>query len=171
MPVLLNVRHELVAQNLAKGMKNAAAYKAAGFKPNSKSAGKLCCAPHITARVAELMEIAVANTTLDATRVLGELEKIGFSNMLDFIRITDEGQPVLDFSTLTRDQAAAIAEITTDELTNPRTGEITKRTKFKLLDKKAALDSIGRHLGMFVERKDIRVGGVMFHVNASDDAL
>ena len=32
-----------------------------------------------------------------------------------------------------------------------------KRTRFKLADKKAALDDIGRHLGMFTDK--IKVGG------------
>ena len=32
-----------------------------------------------------------------------------------------------------------------------------KRTRFKLADKKAALESIGRHLGMFTDK--IKVGG------------
>lgn len=171
MPILDNVRWELMAQGLAQGKKQLAAYKAAGFAPNSKSATKLAAQPYIQERVRELMEVAVASTTLTVERVLGELEKLGFSNMLDFIKIDDDGQPVLDFTRLDREKAAAIAEITTDVITNPRDGSVTRRTKFKLFDKKTALVDLGRYLGMFVERKDIRVGGVMFHVNADDMAL
>lgn len=171
MPVLENTRHELYAQGLAKGMKQLKAYKAAGFKPNSKSATQLAKNELIVARQRELVELAAADCGISVGRVLRELEKIGFSNMLDYVKIDDDGQPCLDFTDLERDKAAAIGEITTDVMTNPRDGSITRRTKFKLLDKKGALVDLGRHLGMFVDRKDIRVGGVMFHINADDAAL
>lgn len=168
---LHNVRHELMAQELAKGAAQGTAYRLAGFKPNAKSANRLANSDKIKKRVKELIDVAVVATGVDVQRVVSEMEKLAFSNMLDFMRINDDGQPVLDFSRMTREQAAAIAEITTDEITNPRTGEITRRTKFKLADKKTSLDSLGRHLGMFIDRKDIRVGGVMFHINQSDANL
>lgn len=171
MPILDNQRWELMAQQLAQGKKQSAAYRIAGFKPNTRSANLLANHEVVVARVKELTEVAVANTTLTIERVLNELEKLGFSNMLDFIKIDDDGQPQLDFGRLTRDQAAAIGEITTDVITNPRTGDVTRRTKFKLLDKKGALVDLGKYLGMFIDRKDVRVGGVMFHINADDNAL
>jgi phage terminase small subunit len=172
MPILANQRHELMAQGLAMGKKQMRAYKDAGFKPNSKSANHLANQDYIKDRVRELTEVAVANTTLTIERVLRELEKLGFANMLDYIKIDSEtGEPELDFKTLTRDQAAAIIEITTDHITSPRDGSVTKRTKFKLCDKKGALVDLGRHLGMFVDRKQIQMGGIVFHVNADDMAL
>jgi phage terminase small subunit len=171
MPILENVRWERMAQGLAMGKKQGPAYTQAGFKHNSKSAAKLANHEVVVARVRELMELAVANTTLTIPKVLSELEKIAFANMMDYIKIDADGQPNLDFSTLDRDKAAAIGEIITDVITNPRTGEVTKRTKFKLLDKKGSLVDLGRHLGAWVDRKDIRVGGVVFHVTPEDLAL
>jgi phage terminase small subunit len=167
-PELLNRRWELFAQGLAMGKKNLPAYTGAGFKKNSKAASNLSLKPEIRARVDELMAVAVANTGITIERVLLELEKIGFSNMLDFIKIDDEGQPCLNFTDLDRHKAAAIGEITTDVITNPRDGSVTRRTKFKLLDKKTALVDIGRHLGMFKEQKDINLKGVVFHVTKAD---
>jgi len=41
--------------------------------------------------------------------VIGELRKIGFANMLDYMKSTPKGDPYLDFSALTRDQGAAAA--------------------------------------------------------------
>lgn len=169
--ILPNARHERMAHGLALGKKKGTAYREAGFKENSASAAKLANAPHILARVRELQLLAVSLTTLSVEKVLGELEKLGFANMLDYIRIDPDGSPVLDFTHLTREQAAAIGEITTDEIVNSRDGTVTRRTKFKLLDKKGALVDLGRYLGMFVERKDIRVGGVMFHINKDDENL
>lgn len=169
--VLGNERWEKFSNLLAQGETQYKAYAKAGFGPNSRSAAKLANNPVIMERVRQLQELAIVETTLTIKRVLDELEKIGFANMLDYIKIGEDGQPELNFTGLTREKAAAIGEITTEELTNPRTGEVTRRTKFKLLDKKGALVDIGKYLGMWVDRRDIRVGGVMLHMTPSDMAL
>ena len=171
MPILQNERWELFANLLVRGKTQYKAYAEAGFKPSSKAATKLAANQVIRARVTELQQLAIAETSLSVQRVLDELMKIGFSNMLDYINIDDDGGAEIDLRGMTREQAAAIGEITTEETTNPRSGEVTKRTKFKLLDKKGALVDLGRHLQMWVDRKDIRVGGVIFHVTNDDMAL
>jgi len=63
-------------------------------------------------------------------------------------------------SQLTPEQAAAISEINTDEVIEGRgeDGRIIKKVKLKLHDKKGALDSVARHLGMF--RDDLPGGNV-----------
>ncbi|ENX01467.1 hypothetical protein F900_01834 [Acinetobacter modestus] len=92
-------------------------------------------------------------TKITQDMVIKELAKIGFSNMLDYITITNGGDPVTDFSALTRDQAAAISEITVEEYTEGRGDDArnVKRTKFKLSEKRSALVDIGKHIGMFKE--------------------
>jgi len=114
-------------------------------KPNIQEAIKL--------GEAEIAE----RTKITQDRVMKELEKIGFSNMLDYITITNGGDPVTDFSALTRDQAAAISEITVEEYTEGRGEDArnVKRTKFKLSDKRSALVDMGRHLGMFKDKVEI----------------
>jgi phage terminase small subunit len=164
-------RQERFANLIAQGKKTATAYREAGYKPNSKSAKKLATSVVIRERVFELQQLAVSETTLTVKKVLDELQKIGFANMMDYVTVDAEGQPVLDFTALDREKAAAIGEITTDTITNPRTGEITRRTKFKLLDKKGTLVDLGRYLGMFVNRTEVKTAGVVFHVNSDDMAL
>ncbi|HAV4659052.1 TPA: terminase small subunit [Acinetobacter baumannii] len=96
---------------------------------------------------AELAE----RTKITQDMVMKELAKIGFSNMLDYATPTKDGDLIPDFSAVTRDQAAAISEVTVEEYTEGR-GEDSrnvKRTKFKLSDKRAALVDMGKHLGMF----------------------
>lgn len=175
MPVLQNARHEQFCHLLVQGKGTLKAYMEAGFAKSSKSAKTLAEKPDIVARIAEIREEVgrqlQLNTGLTVERVAKELEKLGFANMLDYVKIDEDGQPELDFSELNRDKAAAIGEITTDVITNPRTGEVTKRTKFKLLDKKGALVDLGRYLGMWVDRKELKVGGVMFHISADDASL
>ena len=86
--------------------------------------------------------------------ILHELAKIGFSNMLDYVSITNGGDLITDFSALTKDQAAAISEVTIETYTEGRgeDAEEVKRVKFKLSDKRAALVDMGRHLGMFKDK-------------------
>lgn len=77
--------------------------------------------------------------------------------MLDYMTVQSDGYAYVDLSRLTREQAAAIQEITVEEY-KEGTGEEArnvKRVKFKLADKRAALVDIGRHFGLFVDKKEI----------------
>ena len=169
--MLDNIRWENYAQGLAAGKTQSKAYRDAGFTPNTKSAKKLAAHPVIAARVQSLREVALVSTGVTVQRIIDELAKLGFSNMLDYIRIDGEGQPMLDFSTLDRDKAAAVGEIVCDVITNPRSGEVTRRTKFKLHDKRTALVDMGKQLGMFKDQKEHTHKGVIFHVNPDDMQL
>ena len=104
-------------------------------------------------------------TKITQDMVMKELAKIGFSNMLDYITITDGGDLLTDFSKLTRDQAAAISEIVVEEYTEGRGEDArnVKRTKFKLSDKRSALVEMGKHLGMFKDH--------IVHSNDPDNPL
>ena len=92
-------------------------------------------------------------TKITADSVLQELAKIGFANMMDYMS-EHNGQMYLDFSQLTRDQAAAISEYQTEIVMGGEERPDILKTRFKLLDKRAALVDIGRHLGMFKDKID-----------------
>jgi phage terminase small subunit len=74
--------------------------------------------------------------------------------MLDYMRRGPDGDPYLDFSTLSRDQAAALTEVTVEDFKDGRGEDArdVRRVKFKLADKRAALVDLGRHLGIFKDR-------------------
>jgi hypothetical protein len=88
---------------------------------------------------------------LAASQETLELRKIAFANMADYMKSTPEGDPYLDFSTLTPAQTAALAEVTVEDYVEGRGkgARAVKRVKFKLHDKLGALDKLGRHLGLF----------------------
>ncbi len=152
MPLLKNAKHERFAQELAKGRSATEAYVLVGYKDNDGNASKL--AAKVQDRVKEITGKAAEKAGVSIERVLAELAKIGFANMLDYVTINGSGEPIIDLSALDRDQAAAIQEVIVDTHTE-RDGEdsvTVRRVRFKLLDKRAALVDIGKHLGMFKER-------------------
>lgn len=176
MPALKNQRHELFCQEIAKGVPNAKAWIAAGYDTNAKaasvSATRMLKQPSIAARVNELLtrrdeievksiERAIERAGITKAAVLAELAKIGFANMLDYVKVQGDGDAFVDLSKLTRDQAAAIQEVTVEDFKDGRGEDArdVRRVRFKLADKKGALVDIGKHLGMFVERREVGAPG------------
>ena len=112
--------------------------------------------PHVFAAVHKAMEKRAAKLNMSAERVLKELALVAFSNMADYIG-HKKGDVYVDLSNLTREQATAIQEITVDEYTGGRgkRGRQVKRTRFKLADQLRALELLGKHLELWVERRKI----------------
>lgn len=92
-------------------------------------------------------------TQITQERVLAEYAKIAF---LDPRKLFNDDGQIKPISELDDDVAAAIGGI--DVIVSPSDGEdkepdFTK--KIKLIDKKGALDSIARHLGMFKDKVEL----------------
>lgn len=122
------------------------------------AASELLAHPKISIRIAEAQKAAAKRNEITVDKIIRELALLGFSNMLDYVKPQDDGSAYVDLSKLTRDQAAAIGEITS-EVYMDGAGEDAKpvkRTKFKLSDKRAALVDLGKHLGMFIERHEVK---------------
>lgn len=112
---------------------------------------------HVAEAIAERMKARAKRTGISQDMVLRELAKIGFANMGDYMKPGADGDPFLDFSQLTRDQSAALAEVTVEDFKDGRGEDArdVRRIKFKLADKKGALVDIGRHLGMFPNKTEL----------------
>ncbi|MBW2674497.1 MAG: terminase small subunit [Deltaproteobacteria bacterium] len=116
----------------------------------------------ISAAIKKAVAEQSARTQVTADRVVEELAKIGFLNMQDYIELNDNGDAFVDLSRLTREQAAAISEITVDEYVEGkgRNAREVKKTRIKLADKKGALDLLGKHFGIFEKdnrQRDVKV--------------
>lgn len=91
-----------------------------------------------------------AKLDLTTEKVLTELSHLGFSNMLDYITVQDS-DAFVDLSRMTREQAAAIQEITVEDYKDGR-GESARdirKVKFRLAEKRGALELLGKHLRLF----------------------
>lgn len=104
--------------------------------------------PDIQTAIQKAMDKRAQRTEITADRVLQELAKIGFANMADYTVWGPNGVALKDSTQLTMDQTAAISEVS--ETITEAGGSI----RFKLHNKIAALERIGKHLGMFDDRAD-----------------
>lgn len=114
-------------------------------------ASRLLDHPKIALRLAEQRQATQQRHDITVDRIVRELALIGFANMLDYVTPQSDGTVYVDLSKLTREQAAAIGEVTVEEYMEGRGEDArpVKRVKFKLSDKRAALVDLGKHLGMF----------------------
>jgi len=115
--------------------------------------------PVIVEALAVIMEERSKRTEITADMVLKELALLGFANMKDYIKISKDGDPFIDLSDLTREQAAAISETMVEDYYEGRGEDArqVRKVKIKFHDKKGALVDIGKHLGMFVDKSEVDV--------------
>jgi phage terminase small subunit len=106
--------------------------------------------PIIVAEITKRREALIEKLDITPERIARELALIGFANMQDFVSVNN-GALVMDVTTLTRDQAAALKEVTVEEFTDGQSREF-RRVKIKLADKLNALMLLAKFLGMFTEK-------------------
>ena len=100
--------------------------------------------PYIQSVISELKKKISEKTGITAERVLRELEKIGFSNIQDYL---SSGGTFKDFSTVDPNNAGAISSIKFSTTTFE--GGERKEVQVKMWDKVSALEKIGKHIGLF----------------------
>jgi len=166
-------REQLFCAEYVKDLNGTRAAIAAGYGKKSAraAASRLLTKHYIKARVAQLTEKHAGKLDLSAEKVLAELSRLGFSNMLDYMRVNEDGAFDLDFSKLTREQAAAIQEYTVDATGGTGDGERKRvmRTRFKLVSKIDALVALGKYLKLFTDK--VEVSGLEHLSERMDEAL
>lgn len=146
----------------------------AGYSGRSAAvhAARLLTNANIQAAVAAGQQKIAARLDVTAERVITEMAKLGFANMADYMRVGPDGDPCLNFAELSRDQAAALVEVTVEDFKDGRGEDArdVRRVKFKLADKLGALEKLGKHLGLFRERVELtgKDGGAITHAVAND---
>jgi phage terminase small subunit len=166
--ILANTKHEAVAlAYLADPQKIGGRVYRSVYPKSSRPAAeaafsRLLRNAAFSARIAELAEKSAQGAVMAAREVLEELSKLGRANMLDYMRVGVDGDPVLDFGRLTRDQAAALVEVTVEHFQKGRgkNARDVRRVKFKLANKNEALELLGKHHKLFVERVEHNFAGV-----------
>ncbi len=102
--------------------------------------------------VAEAIAVAqaarAARTHITQDQVLKEYARLALSDMRHLMAWDAAGVSLKTSADLTDDEAACVAEVS--QTTTKEGGTL----KLKVHDKKGALDSVARHLGMFIERTE-----------------
>jgi phage terminase small subunit len=137
-------------------------YDASDMKSESinVAACELTKHPKISVRLDQLRADALRRHQITMDRILAEYSKLAFANMRDYTRITDDRLATVDLSRIDDDQAAAIQEVKVDRVRtigNEDSEEkaYVERITFKLADKRSALDSLSKCLGLFVEKREL----------------
>jgi len=148
----------------------------AGYSEHTanEQGARLLAKVSIQARIQGLMAERSERTQIKADDVLMEIAKLAYSNMLDYVDI-DGALPTVNMSEITREQGAAIQEVTveTRKEQNGRdekpTSEIEK-VKFKLADKGVNLERLGRHLKLFTDKVNLEGSGIVLKIEGKDAA-
>ena len=136
-------------------------------KTAKQQACRLLAREDVQAAIQKEMNKRARRTEITADKVLEEYAKLGFSDITDYLQVVTErilvghdketGEPISDISQFvlmkdTKDippeKLAAISEVK-----QHKDGSIS----FKLHDKRGALDSIARHLGMFNDKVTVNI--------------
>ena len=168
----LSPKHEAFVQAyVSRGMNGTKAYRA--VYPSIKSddvagaaAARLLGNVRVQARIAEIMRAGAERAEVTVEQVVRELKLLGFSDIRKVVSWRNElvtrtekgedGEPVMvpmprvtivDADKISDEAAAAIAEVSQNA-----NGSL----RIKMHDKHAALVSIGKHLGMFTDRVQVR---------------
>lgn len=109
------------------------------------AAGHLHRSPRVQALVTRLRESLSQRRVVPAERVVQELERIAFANIMDYMAVDpDTGDLRVDMRRLTPGVAAAIASVEVDEKYDSKHETLFRKIKLKFHDKLAALDKLAR---------------------------
>lgn len=128
----------------------AAAARRAGYSEKTAriTAAKLLTKANIQEAIQGAIEERLKALDVTADRVLQELARIGFSDMRDYTEWGPAGVRLRQDCELTEGAARAVSEVS--QTTTQGGGSI----KFKLHDKKGALELLGKHLKLFTEKHE-----------------
>lgn len=102
--------------------------------------------PEIAEAIAAAQAARSERTKITQDKVLREYARLAFSDMRRLMHWDPDGVRLKDADELDDDDAACVAEVA--ETTTKDGGSL----KLKVHDKKGALDSVARHLGMFNDK-------------------
>lgn len=183
MPVLGNAKHELFAQAMAKGSKLEDAMRDAGYAPNRANGVRVYSTPGVKERIEELLAQrqvidqlatmrAIRTLQIDKERVLGELARIAFSDIRKLVKWSSSKITEIDNKAAAPGEPAVVRNIVTNEVEIVPSAELDDDTaaaiaeiwqtnsgavRIRMHDKQAALVDIGRHLGMFPTRVEMKI--------------
>lgn len=160
-------RQIIFVREYIKDFNGSRAAIAAGYSKRSagSAAYDLLNNPRVQADIERCCNRHAAKLEISREKVLGELAKLGFSNMADYTAVQADGSAVVDLSGVSRDKMAAVEAIETREYVEPGADSedgrrVVRNIKIKLSNKREALELLGKHLRLFNDPEQSARGGV-----------
>ena len=92
---------------------------------------------------------------ITVNRILREYAKLAFTDPTKFFKVGEDGIPRLDMSGATADDLACVTSVHNELVWEGKGEDATpvRKVKVTFASRQAALDSLAKHLGMFIERQ------------------
>ena len=121
-----------------------------------QSASRLSRSVKVRTALARRRDLAASRAAVNADRVLAELARVGFADLSVYDQLLESG----DLSSLPPGAAAALSEVTVDTYADGRGAGAreVRRVRIKLHPKLAALEALGKHLGLWQNDTDDGLG-------------
>lgn len=152
----LNLRQQRFVQRYARHGNATQAYREAGYESNSPNvdSSALLANPSIQAAVESLKMRAAMRAEVSIAECLVRYNLRAKANLKDFVEEDEEGRDrIKSLTKLPRHKTAAIKSLTVEE--TPTLAGIKVKTKIEMYGSKDSDDAIMKHLGGFVERKEL----------------
>lgn len=138
------LQQRFVEEYLVDGNATQAAIRAGLPSRRPAHAGaKMMARPAVAAAIERERLLSAERTRVTRARVVKEMARIAFANMGDFADWGPDGMTLTPRAALSRDDRAAVAEITS------RPGKHGPRLRVRLHAKRHALDGLARALGLY----------------------
>lgn len=144
-------KQDLFVKEYLKDLNATQAYIRAGYKFKSEnvaaaSAAKILRNPKIQEKIQAEMAEREKRTEITQDRVLREIANLAFTDRTGIVNLKKNRVIIQDFEELTPEQRACVAGV--------------KETKYGIevsfYNKEKALEMLGRHLGMFTEKVEVK---------------
>ena len=144
----LTPRQKLFVNEYILDMNGSRAYKAAKYRVLSDesalaSASRMLRNVKVQAAIHDLLKTKFSKFEITSDRVLREITKVAFSSIWDYLKRHADGSFSVDLSATSRDQAAALQDVS---VTGSEDG---KTFRVKMHSKLNALEMLGRYLKLF----------------------
>lgn len=152
MPPLANAKRERFCQEYLIDLNGTKAAERSKYSKHTanEQGSRLLANVNVQQRIAELKAERAARTQVDQDRVIEEIKILAFSDFRDYGETVKEFGPnrlrLKTFAEIEEGKTRAIQSI------KETIGEKSVQLHFKLHGKLPALELLGKHIGMFVER-------------------
>jgi len=157
----LNRRQKLFVQEYLIDLNATKAMIRAGYKEKWAAANvdKILKNTEIQAAITTAMADRSKRTEITQDMVVKELALIGFADMADFVKIDESGMvQALPLDTLAEGKSRIIKKVREKRvIKSTAEGDtvLDATFEFELCDKVKSLENLGRHLGIFIEKREI----------------